>query len=235
MRTTLSGLEGHLSGLDGKWKQVGVRSLTKVWGKRKSFVPWFGRLAVLCVMTASSTLAQFTNYVQHPWQGGTNHFYGSSLITSAGTIGNSTGLIYNSAALPADTGPLFGWSLTPGVTRSGDYYYGIGLLDEFGGGTNTINNNSGGIMQGIVTSIGQGFAAGVYAEAGAVTIKNAGLLDGEFWNNDGTAAAVYATGNVNFTNFPGATLSGTAPYFAAGIYTAGGGAQLIVNLAACRT
>ena len=119
--------------------------------------------------------------------------------------------------------------MTPGVTRSGDYYYGVGVLVDVSGGTNTINNNSGGTMQGIVTGSGQAFEVGLYAEVNTVIINNSGMMDGEVRNNDGTAAGVYATGNVNVTNNAGATLSATAPYYAGGIYTAGGGAQMIVN------
>ena len=195
---------------------------------RRSFLR-AGLLALLCALPASNALAQFSNYIEYPWQGGENIFDGNTLITAAGTFTNSGPMIYDSSTLPADTGPLFGWDLTPGVTRSGVYYYGVGLLDEFSGGTNTINNNSGGLIQGIVTGSGEAFGVGVYAEENQVTINNSGTMDGEVWNNDGTAAGVYATGNVNATNNAGGTWSATAPYYAAGIYTSGGGAQYIIN------
>jgi fibronectin type 3 domain-containing protein len=188
-----------------------------------------GLLAALCALPASSALAQFTNFQESPWQGGVNHFYGNALITSAGTFNNSGALTYNTSTLPGDTGPLFGWDLTPGVTRSGDYYYGAGVLVDVSGGTNIVNNNSGGAMQGVVTGSGQAFGVGLYAEENTVTINNSGTMDGEVQNNDGTAAGVYATGNVTMTNNVGATLSATAPYYAGGIYTSGGGAQYIVN------
>jgi len=188
-----------------------------------------GLLAALCALPASSALTQFTNFQESPWQGGVNHFYGNTLITTSGTLNNSGGLIYDTSTMPGDTGPLFGWDLTPGVTRSGDYYYGAGVLVDVSGGTNTIHNNSGGTMQGIVTGSGQAFGVGLYAEENTVTINNSGTMDGEVQNNDGTAAGVYATGNVTMTNNVGATLSATAPYYAGGIYTSGGGAQYIVN------
>ena len=188
-----------------------------------------GLLAALCMLPTLSALSQFTNFQQSPWQGGVNHFYGSTLVTSAGSSTNSGGLIYDTSTLPGDTGPLFGWDLTPGVNRSGDYYYGVGVLVEVSGGINTVNNNSSGLMQGLVTGAGQAFAAGLYAEANTVTVNNSGAMDGEVRNNDGTAAGVYATGNVNITNNPGGTLSATAAYYAGGVYTSGGGAQMIVN------
>jgi len=103
------------------------------------------------------------------------------------------------------------------------------MLVDVSGGTNTINNNSGGTMQAVVTGSGQAFGVGLYAEANTVTIKNWSTMDGEVQNNDGPAAGVYATGNVTMTNNVGATLSATAPYYAGGIYSAGGGAQYIVN------
>ncbi len=116
-----------------------------------------------------------------------------------------------------------------GVTQSGDYYFGVGVLVDVSGGTNTINNNSGGTMQAIVTGSGQAFGVGLYAEASAVTINNSGTMDGEVQNHDGMAAGVYATGVVNATNNAGAAWSATAPYYAAGIYSSGGGEQTIVN------
>lgn len=186
-------------------------------------------MAALCALPASGARAQFADFQAHPWQGGVNHFYGNTLITSSGTFSNSGALTYNTSTLPLNTGPLFGWDLTPGVTRSGDYYYGVGVLDAFGGGINIINNHSSGTMQGIVTGSGQAFGIGLYEEESGVTINNSGLMDGEVRNNDGTAAGVYATGVVTMTNNVGATLSATAPYYAGGIYSAGGGAQYIVN------
>ena len=188
-----------------------------------------GFLAALCVLPALSALAQFSDFQTYPWQGGVNNFYGNSLIASSGTFSNSAALICNASTLPPNTGPLFGWDLTPGVTRSGNYNYGVGVLDAFGGGINTVNNTSGGIMQGVVTGSGQAFGIGLYEEESGVTINNSGFMDGEVWNNDGTAAGVYATGIVTMTNNVGATLSATAPYYAGGIYSAGGGAQFIVN------
>jgi fibronectin type 3 domain-containing protein len=183
----------------------------------------------LFALPTSSAFASFSNFQESPWQGGINHFYGNTLFTSAGTFTNSGALTIDTSTLPPNTGPLFAWDLAPGVTRSNNYYYGVGVLDEVSGGTNAINNNSGGTIQGIVTGYGQAFGIGLYAEENTVTINNSGTMDGEVWNNDGTAAGVYATGNVNITNNAGATVSATAPYYAGGVYTAGGGAQMIVN------
>ncbi|HUZ06920.1 MAG TPA: hypothetical protein VMV89_05465, partial [Candidatus Paceibacterota bacterium] len=188
-----------------------------------------GLLAALCALPAASALATFSDFQEYPWQGGVNNYYGNTLITSSGTFNNSAAQIYDTSTLPGNTGPLFGWDLTPGVTRSGNYYLGVGVLDSVGSGTSAINNNSGGRMQGLVTGTGQAFGVGLYAEANTVTINNSGTMDGEVQNNDGTAAGVYATGNVTMTNNVGATLSATAPYYAGGIYSAGGGAQYIVN------
>jgi len=193
-----------------------------------------GLLAAMCALSASSALASFSDFQESPWQGGVNHFYGNTLITSAGTFNNSGALTYNTSTLPPDTGPLFAWDLAPGVTRAGNYYYGVGVLEDVSGGTSTFNNNSGGTLQGIVTGYGQGFGVGLYAEANAVTINNSGTMDGEMWNNDGTAAGLYATGKVNITNNPGATCSATAPYYGGGIYTSGGGPQTIFNYGTIR-
>ena len=210
-------------------RKAGLPTVGLRWNLLKRSLLGAGLLAALCALPATRALAQFSNFTEYPWQGGVNHFYGNTLITSAGTFNNSGALAHDTSTLPGDTGPLFGWDLTPGVTRSGDYYYGVGVLVDVSGGTNTINNNSGGTMQGLVTGSGQAFAAGLYAEANTVTINNSGAMDGEVQNSDGTAAGVYATGNVTMTNNVGAALSATAPFYAGGIYSAGGGAQYIVN------
>lgn len=202
------------------------------WLPAKCFISWAGLLTVLCVLPATNALAQFSNVVVTPWYGGTDHYSGSTLISSAGTFNNSAALIYNTSTLAGNTGPLYAWDLAPGVTISGNYYDGVGVLSVNHGWTNIINNNSGGTLQGIVTGTGQAFAMGLFAYSDNVNtyiINNSGLMDGEVWNNDGTAAGVYASGNVCATNNAGATWSASAPYYATGIYTTGGGAQYIVN------
>jgi hypothetical protein len=210
-------------------RKAGLQTAGRWWNPMGRSDLGVGLLAAMCALAGWSARAQFTNFQESPWQGGVNHFYGNTLITSAGTFSNSGPVIYNTSTLPGDTGPLFGWDLTPGVTRSGNYYLGAGVLVDASGGTNSINNGSGGTMQAVVTGSGQAFGVGLYAEANAVTIRNWGTMDGEVQNNDGTAAGVYATGNVTITNNAGAAMSATAPYYAGGIYSAGGGAQYIVN------
>ena len=199
------------------------------WNPMKRSVLGAALVAALCALPASSALAAFSDYQT----GGdnTDHFYGNTLITSAGTFNNSSALTFNTSTLPGNTGALFAWDLTPSVDRSGDYYYGTGVAFDVGSGTVAINNNSGGTMQGIVTGYGQAFGVGVYdISAGGVTINNSGTMDGEVWNNDGTAAAVYVSGGpASVTNNAGATMSATAPYYAGGIYANGGGPQTIVN------
>jgi fibronectin type 3 domain-containing protein/regulation of enolase protein 1 (concanavalin A-like superfamily) len=210
-------------------RRAGRQAAGRRWNLMRRSVLWAGLLAALCALPALTAFASFSDFLEYPWQGGVNNFYGNTLITSSGTFTNSKALIYDASTLPPDTGPLFGWDLTPGVTRSGNYYYGLGVLVDVSGGTDTISNSSGGTMQAIVTGSGQAFGIGLYAEANNVTINNSGTMDGEVQNNDGTAAGIYATGNVTITNNAGGTLSATAPYYAGGIYTSGGGAQMIIN------
>jgi len=187
-----------------------------------------GLLAALFVLPASIALAQFSDYTESPWQGGVLNFFGSRLITSPGTMDNFAGLVYNTSTMPADTGPLYAWDLAPGVTWSGNYYDGVGVLLNASSGTNIIDNNFSGTMQGFVSGSGEAFAFGINASGNVMTIHNAGLIDGEVLNNDGTAVGVYASGIITLTNDAGGTVSATAPYYAAGIYTVGG-AQYIVN------
>jgi len=194
----------------------------------KGMVLGVGLLAGLGGLPASIAHADFSDYKEYPWQGGVLNFFGSSLITSPGTLNNFAGLVYNTSAMPADTGPLYAWDLAPGVTWSGDYYDGVGVLLNVGSGTNIINNYYSGTMQGIVSGSGEAFGFGINANGNVTIIHNAGLIDGEVLNDDGTAVGVYASGIITITNDAGGTVSAIAPYYAAGIYT-DGGAQYIVN------
>jgi fibronectin type 3 domain-containing protein len=168
-----------------------------------------GLLAALCALPAASALASFYDVDQWPWQGGENHFCGNTWISNSMTFTNSGSLIYNTSTLPASTGPLNGG-------RSGDYWYGIGVLVDGSDGA-TINNNSGGTIQGIVTGSGQGEAAGIYSVQN-VTVNNSGIIDAQFQNNDGDAYGVYVdSGQASITNNAGATISATAPYYVEGV------------------
>ena len=194
--------------------------------KIKNMALRVGLLAALCALPAMSVRAAFSNFIQNPWQGGVNHFYGNTLITSGGTYSNN-GASASFSSLPASTGPMFGWDLTPGVNRSGDYYYGVGELIDITSGSATINNS--GTMQGYVTGSGNGFAAGCYAilDFGATGwFSNSGLMDGEFYNNEGAAAGLWVGGPATIYNNSGATCSATATYYASAIYANEGGGSL---------
>jgi hypothetical protein len=110
-------------------RKAALQTAGRRWNPTKRSLLRAGLLAALCALTGSSALASFSDFQEYPWQGGVNNFYGNTLITSAGTFNNSGALIYDTSTLPGNTGPLFGWDLTPGVTRSGNYYLGVGVLD----------------------------------------------------------------------------------------------------------
>lgn len=183
----------------------------------KRSVLWAGLFAVL---PASSSFASFWDVQDSPWNGGKDHYCGDTLIIS-GTLNNSGEMIADLSTLPANTGPLEAW----GGSRAGDYWYGIGVLAKGDTGI-TINNDSGGILQGIVTGNVEAQAAGIYALQN-ITINNSGTCDGQLRNNTGFAAGMCVKGAANIHNNAGATLSATANY-AVGI-KANGGRLNIVN------
>ena len=180
---------------------------------------WSGLLLFLPATNAS---ASFWDIQDSPWNGGKDHYCGDTSI-STGTFKNSGVLVSNISALPANTGPMeiFGGSRSSG----GDYWYGVGVLEKGDTGI-VINNDSLGILQSIVTGVGQGQSAGVYA-LNNVTINNAGMCDAQFLNNQGWASGVKVNGGANIVNKTGATFSATANY-ADGI-KANGGRINIVN------
>src|ERR1017187_10946814 len=83
-------------------RKAGLQPAGCRWNRMKHSVLGVGLLVALCALSASSALAQFTNFLESPWQGGVNHFYGSTLITFAGTFTNSGALTYDTSTLPPD-------------------------------------------------------------------------------------------------------------------------------------
>jgi autotransporter-associated beta strand protein len=163
---------------------------------------------VLCALFASSALASFWDVQRQDWSGYTDHFCGDTLVAT-GTLTNSGSIIFNTSTLPASTGPMAWWD-----TAFGDYWYGVGVLADGDTGI-TINNNSGGIMQGVVTGSGQAYAVGVYTMQNVNAINNWGTIDAQLQNHDGYAYAARGSGNI--TNNAGATCSATGTFYAAGV------------------
>jgi fibronectin type 3 domain-containing protein len=187
-----------------------------------------GLLAALCALPASSALASFSGVTETPYDAGTLYFYGNTYINSSGTFNNSGALVYDTSTLPADIGPIY--QMGNSGTSGDDYYYAVGEMVQNGGGTVTINNNSGGTMQGYVTGSGQAFAAGFWEENDPININNSGLIDGEVLNNDGSAVGVYVNAAAdNITNNAGGTCSATAAYNAVGVLAEGSGVANIIN------
>ena len=181
-----------------------------------------GLLAALCVLCASNALASFSTTNGPYWPGETDYYYGNTWISNSTTLNNSAALSYNTSTMPGDTGPI-----EPGVYRSGNFYWGMGVLD-WGADGATINNNSGGTIQSIVSGTGEAQADGIHAIQ-SVTINNSGWIDGEVTNNDGVANGVnQSSSGVTITNHAGATISGAAPYYASGIQC-GGNVRIVNN------
>ena len=132
--------------------QAALQAAGLRWNSMKRSVLEVGLLAALCALPAASALASFSNITETPVGGGTLHFYGNTYINSAGTFNNSGSLVYSTSTLPADTSPIY--QIGNSGTSGYDYYYGVGEMVQNGGGTVTINNNSGGTIQGYVTGSG---------------------------------------------------------------------------------
>ena len=163
-------------------------------------------LTTLGALCASSALAEF-HVVRGPyWPGETDYCYGNTEITTATTLNNSGSMIYNSSSLPPDNG-----TIERGIYRSGDFYWGIGLLD-WGADGATINNT--GTIQGIVSGTGEAQGEGILSFQ-ALTVNNWGLIDGEVLNHDGDADGIYGSGSgITLYNYAGATISATAQFSA---------------------
>ena len=173
-----------------------------------------GLMAALCTLLASSALASFTATNGPYWPGETDYIYGNTRISDSSTLNNSGAMTYNTSTLPGDTGPV-----PNSGTTTGNYYWGVGILD-WGADGATINNNSGGTIQGIVTGTGEAQADGIYTLQN-VTINNSGTLNGQVQNHDGWACGVYAnSGGLTVNNNAGATISASSPYYATAIQCA---------------
>ena len=172
------------------------------------------------------SVSPFSNIQRSSWTGETDHYYGNTLINQPETLNNSGSMIYNTSSLPANTGPEFenrqnNWC-------SGDYYWGMGLLDDGADGA-TINNS--GTIQGVVSGTGQAQGAGIVSLQ-TVTINNSGTIDGEVQNNDGYAVGVLTNsgGGTTLVNNAGATISASGPWLAEGVSAAASSSNVsIIN------
>ena len=189
------------------YRQAGLEKAGRRWNTMKRSVLGAGLLAALCALPASNAAAAFWDVQQTPWYGGVKHFCGNTLVNTATTFNNSGSLTYNTSTLPG----------SDDLTGSGgNYWYGLGVLVAGSDGA-TINNNSGGTIQSVVTGYGAEEAAGIYSLQN-VTINNSGTVDGEVLNNDGIAYGIYTEGGVaNINNNAGATISATSQWSATGI------------------
>jgi hypothetical protein len=173
----------------------------------------------LCALIASRTFAAFWDIQISPWNGGKDHYCGDTLVKS-GTFNNTGSRIVDFSTLPENTGPLECW----GGKRSGDYWYGTGVM-AYGDTGITINNDSGATIQSSVTVNTPAQAAGIYALQ-KVIIKNSGICNGQLLDKDGFAAGIFVKGPAIIYNNAGATASATAN-FALGMKVDGGKISII--------
>ena len=164
-------------------------------------------VAALCALSASSALAAFSVTRGPYWPGETDYYYGNTRISDSGTINNSGSLIYNSSSLPPNNG-----TIEQGIYRSGDFYWGIGLLD-WGADGATVNNT--GTIQAVVTGTGEAQAEGILSLQ-SLTVNNWGLIDAQLRNHDGSVDGICAQGSRGLTvyNHAGATISASGPFWA---------------------
>ncbi len=162
-------------------------------------------MALLCALSASSALAQFTNIQRNIWTGEHDHFSGNTLINTRSTLNNSGSLIYSTSTCPTNTGPL----AFTGLWMSGDYWWAMGVLDD--GSDGAVINNSG-TIQGILSGYGAAQAEGILSLQ-FLTITNSGTIDGEVLNNDGEADGVW-TDSSGTTIINSGTISARSQFLA---------------------
>lgn len=177
--------------------------------------------AFLCATFTSNAFASFYDIQISPWNGGKDHYCGDTLI-KAKTFNTTTNVTASFSTLPANTGPLECW----GGKRSGDYWYGAGVF-AYGDTGIIINNDSGKIIQSVITANSPAQTAGILALQ-KVTINNSGLCDGQLLNKDGWAVGIWVKGPANITNKTGAICSATGNY-AIGIQANGGKISIVNN------
>ncbi|MGA2853517.1 MAG: hypothetical protein ABSE90_05245, partial [Verrucomicrobiota bacterium] len=143
-----------------------------------------GLLAALCVLSASSALAEYSTSRGPYWPGITDYFVGNTWISSSTTFDNSGSLIYSTSTLATNTGAL---ALTD-VWMIGDYWWAADVLVKGSDGV-TINNT--GTIQSIVSGYGSAQAVGVLSLQSGLVITNWGTIDGQVQNHDGEADGVW--------------------------------------------
>ena len=167
-----------------------------------------GLLAVVCVLSASSALAQFYNVQRSSWTGENDHFCGNTLISTSTSFNNAGSLIYTNSTLPTNTGPLF----YTGQWSSGDYWWGIGVFDD--GSDGVIINNTG-TIQAVISGYGSAQAVGI-GSLQVSTITNWGTIDAQVLNNDGEAMGVWAdSGGTTLVN--NGTISARSQFSTVGV------------------
>jgi len=165
------------------------------------------------------------------------NFYNGLIEISQGGFTNFGTINATFSSLPASTGPLQG--LDPYISGfapsnyspTNSYYYGIGLMAWCGNvgysTRSTVCNSAGATIKSSVTGSGVSYAMGIkslqyYGNSSSpnIIINNAGTVDGEVTNHDGTAAGIYhysLYGGLNLTNDTSGICSGAAPYYGSGI------------------
>ena len=167
-----------------------------------------GLLAALCVLSASSALAQFYNVQRNIWTGEHDHFCGNTWISNSITFNNAGSLIYTSSTFPTNTGPLF----YTGQGSSGDYWWAMGVFDD--GSDGAVINNTG-TIQAIVSGYGSAQAIGI-GSLQTLTITNSGTIDAQVLNNDGEAMGVWAdSGGTTLVN--NGTISARSQFSTVGV------------------
>ena len=110
------------------------------WNLMKRSVLKIGLLAALSALSASSARANFS----------TGNYYGNTWISNSATLNNSGSMTYNISTAVGNTN----WN-----------YWGMGVLDKGADGA-TINNNSGGTMQSILSGARRVCRRNIFAAGG---------------------------------------------------------------------
>jgi len=161
------------------------------------------------------------------------YYYFQRIISGQMTISSDVG--GSIAALPASTGPLFGWDMYVNEGNpdlSGEYYYGVGILawneNVKSNGKSVVTVKDGANVTSSVTGDGIALATGLHSlqyygssSEYNITVNNSGKFDASVTGHDGTAAGVYhysLYGGARMNNYSTGECMASAPYYSSGIY-----------------
>jgi fibronectin type 3 domain-containing protein/regulation of enolase protein 1 (concanavalin A-like superfamily) len=192
-------------------RKSALQTAGRRWNPMKRSLLRAGLRAVLCVLFASSALAEFSTSRGPYWPGITDHYSGNTWISNSVTFNNSGSLIYSTSTFPTNTGPL----PLSDYWMTGDYWW---AADVFVRGSDGVTVNNTGTIQSIVSGYGSAQAVGILSLQSGLVITNWGTIDGQVQNHDGEADGVW-TDSQSTTIINNGTISARSKFVGRAINT----------------